>query len=180
LLVSWFQAVTPRTAGFNTFEISRLSEVSVYVLMMLMFIGASPGGTGGGIKTTTFFTVICFVYSFLRGGKEATIFNRRIKTDIVMKSFVIFISSLMFVLLVASAICFISGFSFKECLFETISAFSTVGLSLGITSNLDNLSKILLIITMFCGRVGSLTLFTALLFHEPKDIKFLEEDIAVG
>ncbi len=179
-LISWFQAVTPRTAGFNTIPIRELSEVTIMLLMCLMFIGASPGGTGGGIKTTTFFVVIYSIYSFFRGNKDVAIFKRRIKFDIVMKSFAIFFSSLIFILFISSILKLISPFSFKECLFEIVSAFGTVGLSLGITPNLDNVGKILVILTMLVGRVGSLTMFTLLLLHEPKEIKYLEESIAVG
>jgi trk system potassium uptake protein TrkH len=180
ILISLFQSITSRTAGFNTVIINNLSELSILVIMVLMFIGASPGGTGGGIKTTTFFVVTYFIYTFSRGEKDLTIFKRRINIDLVIKSFVIFISSLIYIILMTTLLVITSKFSIKECLFETISAFGTVGLSLGITPNLDNLSKILLIITMFLGRVGSLTLLTALLFREPKEVKYLVEDIAIG
>ncbi|MFQ3676252.1 MAG: potassium transporter TrkG, partial [Endomicrobiia bacterium] len=178
--ISWFQSVTSRTAGFHTIVINNLSNLSVLVIMFLMFIGASPGGTGGGIKTTTFFIVTYFIYTFSRGEKDLTIFKRRINIELVIKSFVIFISSIFFIILMSGLLVITSKFGIKECLFETVSAFGTVGLSLGITPNLDNLSKILLIITMFLGRVGSLTLLTALLFREPKDVKYLEEEVAIG
>ncbi len=180
VLISWFQSVTSRTSGFNTFSINNFSGLSVLVITFLMFIGASPGGTGGGIKTTTFFVVSYFIYTFSHGEKDLSIFKRRISIDIVIKSFVIFVSSLFFVLIMSMILFYVSNFSFMECFFETVSAFGTVGLSLGITPNLDNLSKILLIITMFLGRVGSLTLLTALLLGEPKDVKYLQEDIAIG
>lgn len=180
LLTSWFQSVTPRTAGFNTFPINQLSGLSLLVITILMFIGGSPGSTGGGIKTITFFVVLYFSYLYCRGEKEFYIFKRRLREEVVIKSFVIFTVSIGFIILMSGFLKLSSNFGYKECLFETVSAFSTVGLSLGITPNLDNLSKILLIITMFLGRVGSLTLLTALLLKEPKEIKYLVENVSVG
>jgi trk system potassium uptake protein TrkH len=179
IFVSWFQSITSRTAGFNTVVINNLSTVSILLIMVLMFIGASPGGTGGGIKTTTFFIVTYFIYTFSRGEKDLTIFKRRVEKDTVAKSFVVFVSSMLVIGFISGILVLTSKFGIKECLFETISAFGTVGLSLGITPNLDNLSKILLIITMFLGRVGSLTMLTAFLFREPKEVKYLVEDIAI-
>ena len=180
ILVSWFQSVTSRTAGFDTFPINQMSILGVLTIICLMFIGASPGGTGGGIKTTTFFVILASVYNYLMGQKDVSVFKRRISINIVLKSFSIFFVCLSWVILVSSIIHISSGFSYKECLFETVSAFGTVGLSLGITPYLDNFSKILLIITMLLGRVGSLTLVSILFTKEPKEIKYLEESIAVG
>jgi trk system potassium uptake protein TrkH len=180
ILVSWFQSVTSRTAGFDTFPINQMSILGVLTIICLMFIGASPGGTGGGIKTTTFFVILASVYNYLMGQKDVSVFKRRISINIVLKSFSIFFVCLGWIILVSSIIHISSGFSYKECLFETVSAFGTVGLSLGITPYLDNFSKILLIITMLLGRVGSLTLFSILFTKEPKEIKYLEESIAVG
>jgi len=181
ILVSWFQSVTSRTAGFDTFPINQMSTLAVVVIICLMFIGASPGGTGGGIKTTTFFVILASVYNYISSGqRDVSIFKRKIDINTILKSFSIFFISLCWVIFISSVIHLSSGFSYKECLFETVSAFGTVGLSLGITPYLDNFSKILLIITMLLGRVGSLSLFSLLFIKEPKEIKYLEEPVAIG
>ncbi len=180
IFVSWFQSITSRTAGFNTFPINQMSTLTIILVMFLMFIGGSPGGTAGGIKTTTFFVIISSIYNYIIGEKEVSFFKRRINITIVLKSFSIFFICFFFIILISSIIFLLNKFSFKECLFETVSAFGTVGLSLGITQYVDNISKILLIITMLVGRVGSLTLVSLILTKEPKEIKYLEEQIAVG
>jgi trk system potassium uptake protein TrkH len=186
VLISWFQAVTPRTAGFNTFPINQLSGLTVLLIIILMFIGASPGGTGGGIKTTTAFVLLVGIYSFLRGEHNVNVFKRRIEQEVVFKSFIIFFICFIWIVLASCIIYWINNtfflpkFSFKEIFFETVSAFGTVGLSLGITPYIDNFSKILLIITMLLGRIGSVTLLSFLLTKEPKEIKYLEEPVAVG
>ncbi len=180
LLISWFQSITPRTAGFNTFPIKDLSGLSILIIIILMFIGASPGSTGGGIKTTTFLVLVVSIYRYLSGEKDVSFLKRRIEINIVLKSFVIFFVCFCWIILVSSSIYLIDKFSFKEVFFEVVSAFGTVGLSLGITPYIDNLSKILLIITMLFGRVGGLTLLYLLFAKEPKEIKYLEEPIAIG
>lgn len=180
IFVSWFQSVTPRTAGFNTFPINQMSTLTVILIIFLMFIGASSGGTGGGVKTTTFFVIISSVYNYIIGEKSVSAFKRRIDISVVLKSFSIFFICFFWIIFISSIIFLSNNFSFKECLFETVSAFGTVGLSLGITQYIDNFSKILLIITMLLGRVGSLTLVSLILTKEPKEIKYLEEPIAVG
>jgi len=185
-LISWFQAVTPRTAGFDTFPINQLSGLTLLLIIILMFIGASPGGTGGGIKTTTAFVLLVGIYSFLRGERNVNVFKRRIEQEVVFKSFIIFFICFIWIVLASCIIYWINNtfflpkFSFKEIFFETVSAFGTVGLSLGITPYIDNFSKILLIITMLLGRIGSVTLLSFLLTKEPKEIKYLEEPVAVG
>ncbi len=185
-LVSWFQAVTPRTAGFNTFPIRQLSGLTLILITILMFIGASPGGTGGGIKTTTAFVILVSIYNFLRGEHNVSVFKRRLAQEIVVKSFVIFFVCFIWIIIISCSIYWINNmfyspkFSYREIFFETVSAFGTVGLSLGITPYIDNFSKILLIITMLFGRIGGITLLSFLLTKEPKEIKYLEEHIAVG
>lgn len=179
-LICWFQSVTPRTAGFNTFPINQLSGAAVLIIIFLMFIGASPGSTGGGIKTTTFFVVFYSVLSFIRGDRYVTVFKRRVNSNIILKSFTIFFVSFIWVLFISFIMYLSNKFSYREILFETVSAFGTVGLSLGITPYIDNFGKILLIITMIVGRVGGLTLLSILLTKEPKEIRYLEEPISVG
>jgi trk system potassium uptake protein TrkH len=186
IFISWFQSVTPRTAGFDTFPINQLSGLTILLIIILMFIGASPGGTGGGIKTTTAFVLVSSIYSYLRGERTVNVFKRRIEQEIVIKSFTIFFVCFLWIVLVSCIIYWINNtlyfpkFSYKEIFFETVSAFGTVGLSLGITPYIDNYSKILLIITMLFGRIGGVTLLSSLLTKEPKEIKYLEEPVAVG
>ncbi|MEN3013609.1 MAG: TrkH family potassium uptake protein [Endomicrobiia bacterium] len=180
IFVSFFHSVTTRTAGFNTFSVSQFSTLTIIIFIIFMFIGASPGGTGGGIKTTTFFVIVKSIYDYIRGEKYVSCFKRTIEISNVLKSFVIFCVCLFWVIFISFLMYLTSDFSYKEVIFETVSAFGTVGLSLGITPQLDNYSKILLIITMLFGRVGSLAFFSILFTKEPKEIRYLEEPISVG
>ncbi|MCX7956495.1 MAG: TrkH family potassium uptake protein [Endomicrobia bacterium] len=180
ILISFFHSITPRTAGFNTFPMTEFSIAGIIFIVIFMFIGASPGSTGGGIKTTTFFVILKSIYDYLRGERYVSCFKRSIEITVILKSFTISYICLGWVFFVSLLIYLKGLFPFKEVLFETVSAFGTVGLSLGITQNLDNYSKILLIITMLFGRVGSLAFLSILFVREPKEIKYLEEPLSVG
>lgn len=180
ILVSFFHSATTRTAGFNTFPINNFSTLTIILFIILMYIGASPGGTGGGIKTTTFFVILKSVYDYLRGEKYVSYFKRTIEIATILKSFIIFFVGLVWILFISSLIYLRHNFSYKEVLFETVSAFGTVGLSFGITSHLDNYGKILLIITMLFGRVGGLAFLSLVVPKEAKEIRYLEEPISVG
>ncbi len=162
LQISFFQSVTLRTAGFNTVPISGMHSYTIYLMTLFMFIGASPGSTAGGIKTTTFAILIHSVRSTLRGSNKVEFFDRTIPNDLVVRATALTIVSLMTV----------SGFlflllkmepdqSFLPVFFETVSAFGTVGLSLGLTAYLTFWGKFLIIIIMFIGRVGPMTLVFA-------------------
>ncbi|HRY72145.1 MAG TPA: potassium transporter TrkG [Spirochaetia bacterium] len=161
LMAAAFQSVTPRTAGFDTVPQSRLSDASVLVTMILMFIGASPGSTGGGVKTTTLFIV---VLAALRGVDEKSrlaVGRRAIPTTTILKAFSIIGKAVLLVVASATALlamerhAVVSGdLGLVEVLFESISAFGTVGLSLGITARLSAAGKLVLVLTMFAGRVG--------------------------
>lgn len=168
LLAALFQAVTPRTAGFNTVPIGGLYPATLVLLMVLMFIGASPGSTGGGIKTTTFLVVAASIRSSLRGRDDVEIANRRLPAEVAIKSWVIAALSLVLVvsgaliLLVTETGLLATAGAPLGLVFETVSAFGTVGLSTGVTPELSTLGRIVIPILMYAGRIGPLTLAVAL------------------
>lgn len=182
LLAGFFQAATPRTAGFNTLDYSAMQPATQLVTMLLMFIGGSPGSTAGGIKTVTFFVLIGSASSLLRGRGELTLFNRRIAVATALRAGVI---ALLSALLLGSAIIVLSlsdpHLPFLALAFEAVSAFGTVGLSLGITSELSGLGQVVLIVLMYLGRVGLLTFALALVAQElEKPLKHPAEDVVIG
>ncbi|MBL6446882.1 ATPase [Fulvivirga sp. 29W222] len=159
-----FGAITPRTAGFNTVDMASLSAVVVLIYLFLMWIGASPGSTGGGLKTTTFAVAILNVLSISKQKERIEVFRREITNESVRKAFSVVLLSL---LVIGTSVVLVALFNpdipLLSVIFECFSAFSTVGLSLGITGDLSEASKVVLIITMFLGRVGTLTLLAALI-----------------
>lgn len=164
---AWFLATTARTAGFNTTDTSRLAPPTKFLTAVLMFIGASPGSTGGGIKTVTVAVIVCGIWSSLRGRPEPQAFRRRIARDIVERALTVLAVGVLWVAAVSmtlSAWGFAEGarYTFLDVLFETTSAFATVGLSTGATPLLNTFGRILILVTMFVGRVGPLTLFVAM------------------
>ena len=181
LLSSLFPAVTPRTAGFNTVDLTDLSEAGQFITIALMLIGGSPGSTAGGLKTTTIAVLLTTAISTFRRRENAHLFGRRIDDDVVKNAATI---SLMYITLCCTGGLIISvseGLPMLTCLFETASAVGTVGLSLGITPELNLLSRSVLILLMFFGRVGGLTLiFAALSSAQKKVSKLPKEKITVG
>ncbi|MDD5015308.1 MAG: TrkH family potassium uptake protein [Atribacterota bacterium] len=178
---SIFQSVTARTAGFNTIHIGSMQNATLFLMIILMFIGASPSSTGGGVKTTTFGLLILYVWSSLKGKEEIQIFKRRISQDIIVKALTVIILSLGLVIIMTILLSYTEGEDFIKVLFEVVSAFSTVGLSTDITSSLSIAGKIIIIITMFTGRIGPLGLALALIQkREPEMIRYPEEKIMVG
>ncbi|MDP2873482.1 MAG: TrkH family potassium uptake protein [Bacillota bacterium] len=161
-LSAWFMAVTPRTAGFNTVPTAMLRESTILLVLALMFVGASPAGTGGGIKTTTAWVFLGSMLSTLRGRHELESGGRSIPRDLVERAHAIGVLSTMLVLAVAGVLMFTEHTGFVSVLFETMSAFGTVGLSLGITAKLSTIGRILIPLTMLAGRVGPITLAVAL------------------
>jgi trk system potassium uptake protein TrkH len=168
LLAAWFQSVTARTAGFNTIDIGAMTAPALFVMMALMFIGASPGGTGGGVKTTTFSITLAALWATVRGADDTVIFKRRVAAELVAKAF--FISLIAFVALngVAWLVLLFEGRDLLKTLFETTSAFGTVGLSMGeagapvsLSAFFSPVGKLLMMAMMFIGRVGPLTLAIA-------------------
>ncbi|SIQ06489.1 TrkH family potassium uptake protein [Halanaerobium kushneri] len=161
-LGAMFLSVTPRTAGFNTVPTGALKQSSLFLIIVLMFIGASPGSTGGGIKTTTFGVILVTMKNMITGKEDMEIYNRRFEKQIVYKAFTITMLAAGLVILVTTLLLIIEDFRFIDALFETVSAFGTVGLSTGITGQLSDISRVLITITMFAGRVGPLTLAVAI------------------
>jgi len=162
IFASLFQSVTARTAGFNTIRISTLNPSTLVFLSILMFIGASPGGTGGGIKTTTFITVTAAGLSSIRGRSGVNLFKRRLPDSAIYRALTLTITAIAIIIFSTIGILIFENCSLKDALFESISAFGTVGLSTGITGTLSLPSKIILILSMFIGRIGIITLSVAI------------------
>jgi trk system potassium uptake protein TrkH len=182
LLLAWFQGVVPRTAGFNSIDYAKMTEAGWFITIILMFIGASPGGTGGGIKTTTFRVLFDCTKAVLQGKEDVICYNRQIPLPLVLKAVGVVFGSMMTVLISTALI----GLADREMgiiriLFEVVSGFATVGLSTGITAGLSVFSKLVLVVTMYVGRVGVLLLMSAVLGDpEPSSINYPEENLLVG
>lgn len=181
ILCSFFQAVTPRTAGFNTMDLNQLSPSSQMLMVCLMFIGGSPGSTAGGIKTTTMTILLLTIWTEFKKRKDVELFKRRVEGEVIRHAacILMFYGSLAFVS--SMIICAVEGIGAKEVIFEVVSALCTVGLSLGITAEVGTLSHIILILLMFIGRVGGIIIliaFSSRLSAIPS--KLPAEKIAVG
>ena len=178
---SLFQAVTPRTAGFNTADLTMMTEDGLGIVIALMLVGGSPGSTAGGMKTTTLAVLIANTLACFRRKEDAQMFGRRIENSTVKNAATIFMMYIVFFFGGAIVISTVEDLSFSTCLFETASAIGTVGLTLGITPGLGVISQIILMILMFLGRVGGLTLIYAALSGSGKKIsKLPQEKMTVG
>jgi trk system potassium uptake protein len=163
LQISYFQSVSTRTAGFNTISLNNFHPHTIYVMTLFMFIGASPGSTGGGIKTTTFAILVQSIRSTLRGREHVEMFDRKIPQNLILRAISVIIISLIIISVFIFLILKIeTDKSFLPLFFEVISAFATVGLSLGVTGSLSALGKLTLIALMYIGRVGPLTMVLAI------------------
>jgi len=181
VLAAFFQSVTPRTAGFNTLDVGKMLDPTLMLLIALMFIGASPGGTGGGIKTTTFVAPLAVILSMIRGRPDPEIFRRRLHPVVVYKAVTIALVGIAFVVTMATLLTLTDRVEFLAALFEVTSAFGTVGLSTGITPALTTAGRILIMLTVFTGRVGLLTMTFALSGRQqPANFRYPEERILVG
>lgn len=181
ILASWFQSVTPRTAGFNTIPMDKLRNVTIFTLMILMFIGASPGSTGGGIKTSTTGVMILSIKSMLFGREEIEAYNRTIPRKIFNEAVSITTLSITAVVIAFLGLLLVETHAFSDLLFEAISAFGTVGLSTGVTSVLSSAGRLIIICLMFIGRTGPLTLALGLAGREQKaNIRYPEGKVMVG
>lgn len=178
---SLFQAVTPRTAGFNTADLTMMTKDGLGIVIVLMLVGGSPGSTAGGMKTTTLAVLIANTLACFRRKEDAQMFGRRIETSTVKNAATIFMMYIVLFFGGAIVISTVEDLSFSTCLFETASAIGTVGLTLGITPELGVISQTILMILMFLGRVGGLTLIYAALSGSGKKIsKLPQEKMTVG
>ncbi|MGL4484699.1 MAG: TrkH family potassium uptake protein, partial [Anaerovoracaceae bacterium] len=179
-LEAFFQSTSARTAGFASVSIVELPKTALLILIFLMFVGASPGSTGGGVKTTTFFTMVTAITCQARNQKTQA-FKRMIPDTVVARAF--FLSTLALALVFTSTfiVCLLEkDMQLIEILFEVVSAFGTVGLSMGITPDLSAASKLVIIITMFIGRVGPLTMLTVWFAQQQKSAHYSKEGISLG
>jgi len=181
LMASYFQSVTPRTAGFNTIDTGALVPASLIITMFLMFIGASPGGTGGGIKTSTFAVISATIWATLKGLKDTVIFKRRIPHETVRRAFTITTLACMLIIPAILLMEHFTPFNLTQSAFEVFSAFGTVGLSTGITPQLNSIGKLIIITVMFIGRIGPLTMALSLfLQHKEPKVEYPKENISIG
>ena len=162
LLASVFQSVTTRTAGYNTIDIGGLRDVTLLIMIFLMFIGASPASTGGGVKTTTVAVLVLSVRSLLKSRDKVEIFKRTIPHEIVYKSIAIILFSGTFIFTIGILLVATQTGKFVDIIFEVFSAIGTVGLSTGVTGTLDAFGKVLVSLLMYVGRVGPLTMVLAM------------------
>lgn len=183
ILSSFFHAVTPRTAGFNSLPMGALHPATLLLIVVLMFIGASPGSTGGGIKTTTFATLIAAVHAIIAGSGSARVGERRLPRQVVDRALAVAAIALGLVVAVTGVMLLSEHKDMLALLFETTSAFGTVGLSTGITPDLSPLGRVLMILTMYAGRVGPLTLVLAIgqrQRHATTAVQYPEERVMIG
>ncbi|MGL5942959.1 MAG: TrkH family potassium uptake protein [Waterburya sp.] len=181
-LAAWFQSVTTRTAGFNSIDQGKMTTAGLFITMGLMFIGASPSGTGGGIKTTTFRVMYNTTKSVLQGKEEVVLYQRQVPGTLILKAVaVVFGTAGSIVLMTILISSFDPKFEFLPILFEVISAFGTVGLSTGITAGVSASSKLVLVLSMYIGRVSILLLIAAIIGDpRPSSLHYPEENLLVG
>jgi trk system potassium uptake protein len=177
---SYFQAVTPRTAGFNTLDIGGLEDATLFLFLFLMFIGAGSASTGGGIKLTTFLVILFSVITFLQGKDMTVLGKRSISLTVVLRSLAISTIGLFFIFFSVFILNISEDASFIAILFEVISAFGTVGLSMGLTGSLTFVGKIVIVLIMFLGKLGPLTMAYTLANPKESRIKYPNEDVLTG
>ena len=181
-LAAWFQSMSTRTAGFNSIDLGKMTTAGLFITMGFMFIGASPSGTGGGIKTTTFRIMYNSTKSVLRGKNEVILYQREVPSTLILKAVAVVFGTAASIVLITIMISSIEqSFGLLPILFEVISAFATVGLSTGITSSLAIASKIMLVFAMYVGRVSILILIAAIIGDpSPSSLQYPEENLLVG
>jgi trk system potassium uptake protein len=186
VLVSYFSSVTPRTAGFNTLDYSLMRPETLFLTIILMFIGASPGGTGGGVKTSTFAVIIASLYATIRGMSNTVIFKRRLPSDIVSKSFLLITLAAILCTLSTHFIITTQHSLYLPTMFEVTSAFGTVGLSVGdggvksLSALFNPIGKLAICFTMFLGRLGPLTLAVAITRKVEERFRYPEGRVLIG
>jgi len=180
-LNAFFDAVTPRTAGFNAVDTAALTPASKLLTMMLMFIGGCPGSTAGGIKVTTFMILMLYAFSYARPSGKTSFFGRQVEDTSLAKAASVFFTNLMLAILAALILSALQEIQLTDVLFETFSAIGTVGMTTGITRDLNTPSRVILIVLMYCGRVGSLSFAAALSARRaPSFVKEPTEPVIIG
>ena len=182
VLAAFFQSVTARTAGFSTVKIGALSFPALFLLYVLMFIGASPGSTGGGVKTSTFAINLYALRAALSDRENVEAFRRTISRDTVRRAFLVVMMGLGVVTISTWLLLLVENYSFEQTAFEVMSAFGTVGLSTGITASLSTVGKLIIVITMFVGRIGPLTVMVAVSSRlaRPLNYEYPDERVTIG
>lgn len=190
IMASYFQAVSARTAGFNTVDLRQYGSATLMIIMILMFLGASPGSCGGGIKTTSIATLIVVLWNRLKGRSVNNVFKATLSNETVNRTVSVFILAAIFIMLIHVGLLItqrgdlpheMSGGKFVEYLFETISAFGTVGLSIGATAKMNAAGKCLIMLAMLVGRVGIMTIVYLFIRREsPARYQFAEENVMIG
>lgn len=182
VLNSFFASVTTRTAGFNSISTDGMTNAGNFLTIILMFIGGSPGSTAGGIKTTTIGVLIVTVICVIKGREDAEVFKRRFSKDLIYKAFTLFFIGGSLVICATMLLSYTEqGASFLSLLYETVSAFGTVGLTLGLTQQLSEIGKVLIMTLMFLGRVGPLTVVLSLMKNKKNNgVRYPEGKILIG
>ncbi|UII54444.1 TrkH family potassium uptake protein [Cytobacillus spongiae] len=180
LFASYFQAVSPRTAGFNTLDISSLNESTIFFIIILMFIGAGSASTGGGIKLTTFMVICLATVTYFKGREDIKLFRKTIPASYIARVMAISMTSIVAVVAAVLILNITEDLPFLTLLFEVVSAFGTVGLSMGITSSLSVFAKLIIILVMYVGKLGPLTLVYLLAKPRKEKYKYPTEDILTG
>lgn len=181
LLNAFFQSVAARTAGFSTINMANLADYALFFTMFLMFIGGASGSTAGGIKVSTFGVLMATIWSAVRGREHAGAFGREFTIQQIYRALAVAVLSMGFVSVVVFLLTVTEEFRFLDLVFETFSAFGTVGLSTGITPGLSVAGRLLVIATMFTGRLGPLTLVLSLIQHQrPADYRYPEDVVRIG
>ncbi len=186
ILSSYFASVSPRTAGFNTLDYSAMRLETLFLTIILMFIGASPGSTGGGIKTTVFAIILVSLASIIRNMRDTVIFKRRIPIETVSKAHLLVMLALIFVIIMSLVIIRLENTTYMKAMFEVTSAFGTVGLSIGdggvrsLSAIFSPVGKLLISFAMFAGRLGPLTLAIALVSRKEEMFRYPEGNVIIG
>lgn len=183
IVASFFQSVVPRTAGFNSIDIGKIKDTTAFVMIILMFIGGSPGSTAGGIKTTTFGAIVLTTLTVIKGNKDVEAYKKTIPHEIIYRSLAIATVGILLVIVVSMLLTITEDATFLDLLFETTSAFGTVGLTRGVTPNLSTFGRIIITLTMYFGRVGPLTMAFAFAKNQKTsgaNYRYAEENIMVG
>lgn len=181
LLNAFFASVTPRTAGYNSINVAPMAQASLFLTVILMFIGASPGSTGGGVKTSTMGVLLASIVSVIQNKPDTELFRRRVPLDLVLKAIAVTLVALTLVLGVTLVLTITEHAPFLNLLFEAMSGFGTVGLTTGITPTLSAIGKALIILLMYAGRLGPLTLAVAIGQRErAAEVHFPEERVLIG